>query len=225
LTNIYLAVSGGIDSMYLLHCLVERKANIKVINYHYGDPYSDQVDNLLREVCNQYKVPLILSSELEGIHNKDCSNNNKEANWRDSRYKFFARVLNKTNTASNERPVLLVAHHETDQLVSWIMSRLKNSRRCFIPLIGNHQGVKVVRPLYRMAKEDIKREVIRKSIPYLEDPENSHGDRAAVEKLIPALKEAISQMQGAFANQYEDWLNRYITSLDKEDQALLASLS
>lgn len=211
--KVYLAVSGGIDSMLLLHLLFkDYKDQLTVINYHYGDEFSYEVDKLLIRVCKDLDVPLILSSELEGINNNSNNNsNNKEDNWRTNRYEFFNRVLSKEKDS-----VLIVGHHKTDQLISWIMSRLKNSERCFIPLKGEYKGVKVLRPLYSYTKKQIKSLALAMEIEWIEDPENTNGDRAKLEALLPNLKEAISQMEGVFNKQYKSWVDRQMKVLDNE---------
>jgi tRNA(Ile)-lysidine synthase len=56
--TIYLGCSGGVDSMVLLHLLVQQKMKIHVlhVNYHKRGKESDADMELVQSICNQYNI-------------------------------------------------------------------------------------------------------------------------------------------------------------------------
>lgn len=192
--KIYVGVSGGVDSMYLLHQLIQMKLSITCINFNHGTQFGYKANNLVKEYCNTNNIKF-----TSGHIPNNFQSGNKERYWREERYKFFQDTV-KGN-------VLLLAHHLTDQYVSWIMSRLKVSDRCFIPITNTFGEMKVIRPLYTVSKSEIKEYIKLHEIPILEDPTNTEGNRGRTEcELIPIIESIIPQSKGAFIKVYNQYL-------------------
>lgn len=194
--RIYVGVSGGVDSMYLLHQLIQVGMNkdITCINFNHNDSFSDNASLLVQNYCLTHNINFI-----QGYVEEVFVKGNKEKYWREERYKFFQDVV-KDN-------ILLLAHHLTDQYVSWIMSRLKMSDRCFIPVTNTFGNMKVIRPLYTLPKSEIKEYITLHKIPVLEDPFNTEGNRGRIEcELLPLVESIIPQAEGAFKKAYHKYL-------------------
>lgn len=194
--KIYVGVSGGVDSMYLLHQLIQIGMNkdITCINFNHSDSFSDCASLLVQNYCSINDINFI-----QGYVKEVFVKGNKEKYWRDERYKFFQDVV--------EDNILLLAHHLTDQYVSWIMSRLKMSDRCFIPITNTFGDMKVIRPLYTIPKSEIKEYITLHKIPTLEDPFNTVGNRGRTEcELLPLIENIIPQTEGAFTKAYRKYL-------------------
>jgi tRNA(Ile)-lysidine synthase len=192
--KIYVGVSGGIDSMYLLHQLIQMELSITCINFNHGTQFGYKANNLVKEYCDTNNIKF-----TSGHIPNNFQSGNKEKYWREERYKFFQDTV-KGN-------VLLLAHHLTDQYVSWIMSRLKVSDRCFIPITNTFGDMKVIRPLYTVPKSKIKQYIKLHKISVLEDPSNTEGNRGRTEcELLPLVESIIPQAEGAFTKAYHKYI-------------------
>lgn len=208
--KLYIGVSGGVDSMYLLSHLIEYRDvyDITCLCFNHGsDKFSKEACILVKDYCSLHDIKFI-----QGSMNTEFDKGNLEKLWRVGRYQFF-----KEHVGTN---ILLLAHHKTDQYVSWLMSRLKNSSRCFIPVINEYEGMSIIRPLYLKNKSHIKEYIVQNSIPTLEDPYNTKGDRGRTElELIPLVDSVFPHTKGVFRKLYNAYLKKnhlplYIPSRD-----------
>ncbi len=107
-TRFIIALSGGLDSMVLLHLVSKAKRSsdkVKAIhiNHNLNENSKEWVD-FVTDACKKYKLPLIIKSinpKQEGF--------GLEAEARNQRYMKF-----KENILDNE--CLLTAHHLDDQI-------------------------------------------------------------------------------------------------------------
>src|SRR5438309_4751219 len=85
------AVSGGVDSMVLLHMLHDRLGlNLTVAHYDHGIREDSAKDRkLVQEVAQQYKLPF---TYREG----NLGPNTSESKARTARYNFLHEVLNQS---------------------------------------------------------------------------------------------------------------------------------
>lgn len=209
--NIYIGVSGGVDSMVLLFFLhwykdlIEKKLrslgyngsyNLIAVNFHHGDNHCDEALILIKAYCNSLGIELIVgySSYIDSP---------TEDKWRTARYTFFSQVIENGS-------ILLLAHHWTDNKTSYLINTLKGSDRGFIPPVNTRGSYLIYRPFHLIDKFDIVRYAQRNIIPYIEDPTNGGSQRGRIESMLPELEDIISQMPGALKN-------RYLRYMDKND--------
>ncbi len=155
-----IAVSGGPDSMALLECALRilKKDNIKVAHVNYNkrdDAYKDE--KLIIEYCQkanvQYNI-LNVTDEIYSFYSK--INKNFQAQARNIRYDFFAKLSSKYNIKN-----ILIGHHQNDDAETYIMQKEKN-------LIINYYGIRqntkmynlkqnftIIRPFIKVLKKDI----------------------------------------------------------------------
>ncbi len=63
--KLFLAVSGGVDSIVLIYVLVKLNlsGNLTVLHYHHGDfqnqEFRDQALSLIEKVCLKFKISLL----------------------------------------------------------------------------------------------------------------------------------------------------------------------
>lgn len=214
----YLAVSGGMDSMFMLN-LFHTDKDVKVIHYVYDDDFAIKAKELVIDVCNVLNVDCLISQ----THEKNKYHSNDEADWREGRYQYFDSILNPGD-------YLYVAHHRDDQLNSYLAAKLKtsylaidksykqhgtNTKRVFMPIISQRQGYHLIRPLYSISKEYIRKQVQHLSIPYVEDPMNTVGQRSITDnEIMPLLTATYPQFYNVFMKDYTDYVNRTIHNSD-----------
>lgn len=158
--NSLLAVSGGADSMYLLH-EYRNVSGIRVahVNYHIRHD-SDHDQALVQEYCNKYNIPFHV---LEVQPTKDTG----IEEWaRDVRYAFFKDLCDTYNIET-----IITAHNANDQAETVLMRLFRGTG--FAGLAGVHKHLnKLVRPMLHLTKEFIYSECNRLAIPYHEDSTN-----------------------------------------------------
>ena len=215
----YLAVSGGMDSMLMLY-LYREHSDVKVLHYVYDDPFAQEVLPVVTEYCKFLSIECIVSP----VHEKNKYSSNAEADWREGRYKYFDSHLKEGDT-------LLLAHHKSDQLNSYFSSKMKisyktlencytkegkNTKRVFIPIYSQRDGCmyKLFRPLSLIYKDKIKQVVEELSIPYLEDPMNSVGQRSRTDKeILPLITSVYPQFKYVFEKDFQDYINKHLDVL------------
>lgn len=173
--HLLIAVSGGVDSMALLHFFVQikEKWGIKVEAVH--------VDHMLRgeasakdrafvqRYCDNHKIHLhakaIPIPEIMALEN-----GNTQLICRRERYQYFKEVMQKTNASK-----LVTAHHADDQLESVLMALTKNAT------INSMQGIRpqrffagksLIRPFLTVTKSEIREYLLRQGLDYREDASN-----------------------------------------------------
>lgn len=146
--ELYLACSGGSDSMFALHFLSRAKRKIRLVYFHHNTEFGEQS---LRFLCT---LPYTLCvGYLEGEKPKHYS---LEQWWSIERNKFFQRFS-----------PLITCHHLNDQAETMLMSYVHGSMRRIHYKNGN-----IIRPFLNVHKTCILDYCKRHRVPYLDDPSN-----------------------------------------------------
>ena len=154
------AVSGGADSMALLHMLKD-VPGIEVAHVnHRIRPDSMEDQKLVTEFCEQHKIPLqirmLLNPPKTGIEE-----------WaRNQRYEFFTFLMELLDI-----PYLLTAHNANDQAETVIMKMMRGTGVKGLRGIHRNTG-SIVRPLLDMTKDEIYAYCAANSVPFREDYTN-----------------------------------------------------
>ena len=212
--KILIALSGGPDSICLMHILVKlrEKYNFKLyaahINHMLRGEEADKDEEYVEKMCNKYDIKLYikrvdinkivieegLSSELAG---------------RRERYKFFDEIFEKENIDR-----IAIAHNANDQAETILMRLIRGSGTHGISGIKPIRDNKFIRPILCLNRADIEK--------YCEDNElNPRIDKTNLEtiysrnkirlKLLPYIKEN-------FNEDIVNTINRFgvISSIDND---------
>jgi tRNA(Ile)-lysidine synthetase-like protein len=155
------AVSGGVDSVVLLHLLAGRPdVRLTVAHYDHGIRTDSRDDRLLvQEFARSYGLPFVYHSASLG---PDVS----EAVARDARYAFLHKVREVT-----EANAILTAHHQDDLLETAILNLLRGTGRRGLSSLKNTDIIR--RPLLRVPKYELLRYAEREGITWHEDSTNA----------------------------------------------------
>ena len=235
---LYIAVSGGIDSMVLLHYLLYGRSEYsqsetispRVKEYSQSETISPRVkelpfDSLVvlnypypdthSQECLSFLKhflslphPLPLSFLYPDTHSQVEVGEVSGIGLEDQWRRERYRFFDKVVP---EGGTLALAHHWDDNKVSFIINTLKGSERGFIPPVSlrNEGKYKVIRPLHLCPKQDIRKYQEVYQVPYLEDPTNRNSQRGKIEHILPLLEANIHQMPGALRNKYLHYLKQY----------------
>lgn len=168
-SNYLLAVSGGVDSMALAYLFYTSGLRFQIAHVNYGlrGIESDMDEKLVRQFCEEYKIPFNLYTVSDANHKPQHS----IQTWaRDIRYNFFRKVQKEQNLK-----YLVTAHHLNDQLETFIINLSKASGirglRGIPPADNN-----ILRPLLNFTKKEIYHFAHEHNIPFREDVSNSNRD-------------------------------------------------
>lgn len=180
LKKVFVAVSGGIDSMCLIACLNELKHNL--INCAPFDFSAVTIDHSLRDESQEeaYKTSMYLKSKgidsvvIKWDHKQDSKLiKNMHQKARDARYSLLIEYCRKKNV-----DCLLTAHNKDDQAETVIMRIMRGSGVdgiAGIPSICKRSEVKIIRPFLEFSRAQI--ESVYKEIGwdyFVKDPSNEN---------------------------------------------------
>ena len=152
--KIYLACSGGVDSMVALDFL-KRSHDVTVLHYNHGTDFGNKAEQWLINYCNTNNINYIVDRNHEEICPKGKS---KEAWWREKRYRFFD---------SYPGYPIVTAHHLDDCVETWVWSSMHGTGK-IIPYKRNH----IIRPFRLNRKREFQLWANLKNVSYIEDDSN-----------------------------------------------------
>lgn len=178
-----IAVSGGADSMALLHGVLRiagrlENARIEVAHLNHGlrGTESDEDLQLVQDVCGSAEVICNTDSLSPGSLQQD-SRGSLEESARAARYAFLHRIALERGL-----PLIVTAHHQQDQLETILFSLLRGTGLRGLGGIPETRdlspGVKIVRPMLRIEKETVRKYVASEKIAYREDSSNQTAEFA-----------------------------------------------
>ncbi|MGG5343020.1 tRNA lysidine(34) synthetase TilS [Enterococcus sp. AZ192] len=192
--RILLAVSGGVDSMVLMH-LMQRSAEkdgfhlaIAHVNHQLRSESAKESD-YLQQYCQTQGLPYY-SKKWEAVD----KSRNTEARARQFRYAFFTELMKK-----NDYSKLFTAHHKDDQAETIVMKLTRGSALANLVGIRFQQTFgegQLIRPLLLFSKEQIERFAEQKKITYFEDSTNLSDEyvrNRMRHSVIPLLKKENQQ--------------------------------
>lgn len=163
-SKLVVAVSGGVDSVALLHLLHNLRAqygwDIAIAHYNHGMRADATKDALLvGELADQYGYPFYLG-KYEYV---DFS----EAALRKARYDFLEELRRDLGY-----DYIITAHHNNDFLETAIFNTIRGSDREGMVALKQKRG-KVLRPLLPFSKPEIIVFANLQNLPYREDSTNA----------------------------------------------------
>lgn len=188
-STVILGLSGGPDSLFLLHALIPLHANktITLIAAHVDHEW--RVDSsadveFCRSVTQALGVELV-HSKLSELATSFKFNGSKEEWGRKARRSFFEHVADTYNAQH-----IALAHHADDQQETFFIRLLRGASLTGLTGIKWKQG-RYIRPLLGIYKQDILAYLHEHDIAYLTDPSNTAPDflrNRIRSEVIPALR-------------------------------------
>jgi len=196
--KLLLAVSGGIDSMVLVHLCHQLKLDFSVAhcNFQLRGNESDDDENFMKSQTEKLQIPVF----IQKFDTKSIAQTQKlsiQLAARKLRYDWFYELMNE-----NGFDYILTAHHLDDSLETFLINFTRGSG--LDGLIGiPKQNDKIVRPLLIFSRNEIETFAQENQIAWREDSSNS-SDKYLRNKLrhdvIPILKELNSSLLSSFEN-------------------------
>lgn len=199
-----LALSGGVDSMVLLHLVKELK-DVEIVVAHF--------DHNIREASSRDALfvedaakKLDLPYEL-GLGNLGPSASEDQA--RKARYDFLRNVQDKYEAMS-----IITAHHQDDLIESALINILRGTGpRGLISMPANKE---ILRPMLGIPKKEILEYAVANNVKWVEDSTNqdvrylrNHIRKILIEKLSDSERQKIL-----------DYVNQTLDNQNESDELL-----
>lgn len=156
------ALSGGVDSVTLLHQLRSRGA-VTAIHVHHGlSPNADRWAAFCRRLCKRLDVPLTVVKVSVTKRGQGL-----EAAAREARYQAFSKA---------EADCIALAHNLDDQAETVLMNLLRGAGRrgaSGMPAQTRFKGKTLLRPLLDTPREEIEAYARRHRLRWVDDESNA----------------------------------------------------
>jgi tRNA(Ile)-lysidine synthase len=194
--KLFLAVSGGLDSMVLLHLLQQLPYEIAVLHCNFQlrglESFADQ--DFIHNYCSQNDILFFTTHFDTETFAKDYKLSTQVA-ARELRYSWFYELL---ETESFD--FILTAHHADDNLETFIINLTRGTG--LEGLIGiPEQNDKIIRPLLPFSRDEILQYAQNNNVEWREDSSNASNKylrNKIRHDLVPILKEINPNFLNAF---------------------------
>jgi tRNA(Ile)-lysidine synthase len=207
------AVSGGMDSMSLLHAChrLGFKCLAAHVNYGLRGEESNADEALVRSFCVINNIPVeVRTIDASTWHSDDGSNGGVQEIARQLRYDWLRELLVK-----HEARFVLTAHHANDQTETMLYQFIRGGAGKSVygmPVLANG----VLRPLLSVTREEIAHYVAEHRIPWRNDASNDSDKytRNRIRRHAMPIVESINPSIHRTIQQRSQWMH--------EEQAMVA---
>jgi len=192
-TRVLVGVSGGPDSLALLHLLADWKAgtsnaidlHIVTVDHGLRAEAADEARHVAK-VCDQLGMP---HQTLVWKGEKPSSNLQAEA--REARYRLFAAEMARIGAEA-----LVLAHHLDDQAETFLDRLTRGSGVYGLSAMAaveanGPEGLLILRPLLSVPKETLIEELKIRGVRWFEDPSNDNPEfkRVRLRRILKLLED------------------------------------
>lgn len=212
--NITVALSGGADSVALLHALCELRDRLGLnisaahLNHMIRGEEALRDESFVKQLCGDMNVPLICESVDVPLY-AEKHRLSTETAAREVRYAFFERI---------NKGVVATAHTASDNLETVLFNLARGTGLNGLCGIPPKRGI-YIRPLILVTRQEVEDYCAKNGLSYVTDSTNLSDDytrNRIRHTVIPVLKSVNASAEQAAA--------RTVISL-REDEELLSSLA
>ncbi|HHW90471.1 MAG TPA: tRNA lysidine(34) synthetase TilS [Clostridiales bacterium] len=227
--KIGVAVSGGMDSMALLHWFLQNRQRLNIeliaINFDHGLRESSPQDSkFVMDYCQKNNIPCLFY-KLD-LKNTPCKNIENAA--RLARYQIFHNLLKQKRA-----DFIATAHHANDNAETVLLHLFRGSGLKGVSGIRYKTPEGITRPLLYTSKEDIQKYIQDNNIPYVTDETNLKSDfdrnyirleilPKIIERFFAAVKNISAFSKNAKADN--EFINQYVPVLQEKNGEIFIPL-
>jgi tRNA(Ile)-lysidine synthase len=209
--KVLLAVSGGLDSMVLLHLFEQSNIEFSVAhcNFQLRDKESDGDENFVIDYCNSKGVAIF----VQRFNTKQFAKDQKLSTQiaaRELRYAWLSELL-----TVHQMDYLVTAHHLDDEVETFLINFIRGTGLEGLQGIPK-QNEKVIRPLLPFSRFQILEYATKNSVIWREDSSNAtdaYVRNQLRHQIIPVFKEVNPSFLQSFQNTI-DYLKDTQTLVD-----------
>lgn len=214
--SLAVALSGGVDSVVLLHWLKKNSnVSLRAVHVHHGlSPNADKWADFCRALCKQLKVPLVVKKVKVRPEGKGL-----EAAAREARYAVFRKIPQKS---------LVLAHHLDDQAETVLMNLLRGAGArgaSGMAPESRFDGKTLLRPLLEVSRASILDYARAHRLDWIDDESNADESLTRnflrrrvgplLEERFPRWRESLARAARHFSRTEigrEDLLRKFLRS-------------
>lgn len=189
-------ISGGADSVALLHLLRERGVQVIAVHVNHGlrGEASDGDEAFVRGLCGRWEVPLL-------TYRAEPPANPGEEWARQARYAFFRQAAEETGVRA-----IALAHHRDDQAETLLLHLLRGSGLTGLQGMAADttvEGLRILRPLLGFSREELRALLTDIGQLWREDASNAdprYLRNALRSEVLPKLEALIPGAAARLAN-------------------------
>ncbi len=192
--KILVAVSGGLDSMVLLHLLkgLEYDVSAAHVNYQLRGEDSNLDEQFVQETCAQLGIT-VFNRKVD----LEKSGKSIQMEAREVRYSFFDELMR-----ANDFAKVATAHHLNDSIETFLLNVAKGTGIAGLTGISARQG-RGIRPLLCLTRDEILTYAKAQGIDWREDASNQESkyQRNLIRnKVVPKLMTLNPSLLSTFAS-------------------------
>jgi tRNA(Ile)-lysidine synthase len=195
--HLLLALSGGVDSVVLLHALSELSTplsfTLSAMHVHHG--LSPHADTWLH-MCEQLCVDKGIAFHSEKVHVDLQSGLGVEAAARDARYQALEQVRQQLAADA-----IVTAHHMQDQAETLLLQLMRGAGVKGLSAMSHWDAERyLLRPLLTVPKAELVQYATAQQLKWVEDESNtdiSYDRNFMRQKAMPVLRERYPQLDNA----------------------------
>jgi tRNA(Ile)-lysidine synthase len=186
--TVLVALSGGADSVALMHALLElrERFDLRIVAAHLNHRIrafeSDRDETFVREMCARLGVELRVA-HARGL---EADSANLEERARDARYQFLNRAADALGA-----DFIALAHHADDQAETVLMRILRGAGIAGLAAMSERGPGRLVRPMLGLCRAEILSYLQARGISFVEDSSNLSAEilrNRIRNELIPMLQ-------------------------------------
>jgi tRNA(Ile)-lysidine synthase len=197
--HLLLALSGGVDSIVLLHALAQFSSRLpytlSAMHIHHGlSPHADEWLSLCERVCQQLGIAFYSAK----VHVNLQSGQGIEATAREARYQALEHMRQQLDAQA-----IVTAHHMQDQSETLLLQLMRGAGVKGLSAMGDWDAErKLFRPLLQASKADILQQATALQYQWVEDESNtdiSYDRNFMRQTVMPVMRERYPQLDSALA--------------------------
>ena len=202
--TIILGLSGGPDSVFLLHFLavMRQEKNLHLIAAHLNHewrPEAEKDEQLCHELCQQLGISFV-GKKMSELNLTLKFNGSKEEIGRKARRQFFESLAKEHNAQA-----IALAHHADDQMETFFIRLIRGASLAGLAGMKPKDGL-YIRPLLDIKKEQILEYLHEHNIAYALDASNQSEDylrNRIRNSVIPGLKQCDDRFDANFSSTHD----------------------
>lgn len=203
-STVVVGVSGGRDSMSLIHALQTQRKDLTIVAAHIHHGLRDSADSdtdFVKGMMLRYEIP------FELFKPRPPTTGNIEEWGREKRYEFFQKVAKK-----HKASCILTAHHQDDDFESMLLHFVRGTRVKGLSGMSFRRDdftTPLLRPLLYTSRAEINAYIGYHEIPYRDDPTNEDDSMARNflrNKIIPVLTHVYPGLAERWQKQKSYWI-------------------
>ena len=170
-TRVLCAVSGGADSMCLLHLLWSQGYDVTAAHFEHGIRGEESLRDAIfvEDWCGEHGIPVIVEHGDVPAYAQANGMSLEEA-ARELRYDFLSRAAERTGAEC-----ILTAHNLDDNAETLLFNLTRGSGTPGLRGIPRSRG-KILRPLLHVSRAEIEAYLEENHVPHVEDSTNQGDD-------------------------------------------------